>query len=76
MLGHEDIKTTQLYTQVAIRALQQIHAAAYPGAMLPGIDCRERRTVSIRMRELIDELALGSPSLRLTVDPPPGLQVG
>ena len=34
MLGHEDIKTTQIYTQVAIRALQQIHAATHPGAML------------------------------------------
>jgi len=34
MLGHEDIKTTQIYTQVAIRALQQIHAATHPGALL------------------------------------------
>ena len=34
MLGHEDLKTTQIYTQVAIRALQQIHAATHPGAML------------------------------------------
>lgn len=34
MLGHEDIKTTQIYTQVAIRTLQQIHAATHPGALL------------------------------------------
>ena len=34
MLGHEDIKTTQIYTQVAIRALQQIHAATHPAAKL------------------------------------------
>jgi integrase/recombinase XerD len=34
MLGHEDIKTTQIYTQVAIRTLQQVHAATHPGAML------------------------------------------
>lgn len=34
MLGHEDIKTTQIYTQVAIRTLQQIHSATRPGAML------------------------------------------
>ncbi|MGC1298299.1 MAG: site-specific tyrosine recombinase XerC [Alloacidobacterium sp.] len=34
MLGHEDIKTTQIYTQVAIRTLQQIHAATHPAAML------------------------------------------
>jgi integrase/recombinase XerD len=30
ILGHEDIRTTQIYTQVAIRALQQIHAATHP----------------------------------------------
>lgn len=37
MLGHEDIKTTQIYTQVAVRALQQVHAATHPGAALnPG----------------------------------------
>jgi len=34
MLGHEDIKTTQIYTQVAIRALQLIHAVTHPAAML------------------------------------------
>lgn len=34
MLGHEDLKTTQIYTQVAIRTLQQVHAATHPAAML------------------------------------------
>jgi site-specific recombinase XerC len=34
MLGHEDIKTTQIYTQVAIRTLQQVHAATHPAALL------------------------------------------
>jgi len=33
MLGHEDIKTTQIYTQVAIRTLQQIHAATHPAEL-------------------------------------------
>jgi len=34
LLGHEDIKTTQIYTQVAIRTLQKVHAATHPAAML------------------------------------------
>ena len=36
ILGHEDIKTTQIYTQVAIRALQQVYAATHPAALLEG----------------------------------------
>ncbi len=32
MLGHADIKTTQIYTQVAIRALQRVHSATHPAA--------------------------------------------
>jgi integrase/recombinase XerD len=34
ILGHEDIRTTQIYTQVAIRALQRVHAATHPAEML------------------------------------------
>ncbi len=34
MLGHADPKTTQIYTQVSIRKLQEIHAATHPGARL------------------------------------------
>lgn len=30
MLGHEDIKSTQIYTHVALRGLQQVHAATHP----------------------------------------------
>ena len=33
LLGHEDISTTQIYTQVAIRTLQQIHAATHPAEL-------------------------------------------
>ena len=33
MLGHADIKTTQIYTQVTIRQLQRIHAATHPARL-------------------------------------------
>jgi integrase/recombinase XerD len=32
MLGHTKLETTQIYTQVAIRHLQQVHAMTHPGA--------------------------------------------
>ena len=34
MLGHAEISTTQIYTQVAVRQLQQVHAMTHPGAQL------------------------------------------
>ena len=34
MLGHADLSSTEIYTHVAIRKLQQIHAATHPGAKL------------------------------------------
>ncbi|HEY6372001.1 MAG TPA: site-specific tyrosine recombinase XerC [Candidatus Sulfotelmatobacter sp.] len=34
MLGHSDLSTTEIYTHVAIRKLQLIHAATHPGAKL------------------------------------------
>ncbi len=32
MLGHAKLETTQIYTQVSIRKLQEIHAASHPSA--------------------------------------------
>ena len=34
MLGHADLKTTQIYTQVSIRNLKAIHTATHPAARL------------------------------------------
>ena len=32
MLGHAELSTTQIYTQVSIRKLKQVHSATHPGA--------------------------------------------
>jgi hypothetical protein len=34
MLGHARLETTQIYTQVSIRTLQQVHTATHPAATL------------------------------------------
>jgi len=34
ILGHAKLETTQIYTHVSIRTLQQVHAATHPAAML------------------------------------------
>ena len=34
LLGHASLESTQLYTQVSITKLQQVHAATHPGARL------------------------------------------
>jgi integrase/recombinase XerD len=44
MLGHAELSTTQIYTQVSIRKLKEIHAATHPGAKLyrdPGSESRD-----------------------------------
>ncbi len=33
MLGHAELSTTQIYTQVSIRALQAVHAATFPASI-------------------------------------------
>ncbi len=34
MLGHARLETTQIYTQVSIRALKAIHTATHPGRII------------------------------------------
>ncbi|MBY0574406.1 MAG: tyrosine-type recombinase/integrase, partial [Undibacterium sp.] len=34
MLGHANLETTQIYTQVSIRKLKDIHTATHPGRVI------------------------------------------
>jgi len=55
MRGHADLKTTQIYTQVSIRHLKQIHSATHP-AQLPKKDGGAKPDQSAR-EELLNALA-------------------
>jgi integrase/recombinase XerD len=49
MLGHADLQSTQVYTQVSIRKLKQIHSVTHPGAAL------EKKRPASASAELQDE---------------------
>ena len=42
LLGHAELSTTQLYTQVSIAKLRQIHAATHPAKMTRTTDAKTR----------------------------------
>lgn len=52
ILGHEDIKTTQIYTHVALRALQKIYAATHPAALLDKEKAQALRKESPHVRDV------------------------
>ncbi|MCG8555585.1 MAG: site-specific tyrosine recombinase XerC [Proteobacteria bacterium] len=57
MLGHVDLSTTQIYTQVSIRKLQQVHAMTHPAARLEArTACRDQGSVASGQCSGDDEL--------------------
>ncbi|MHB1820889.1 MAG: tyrosine-type recombinase/integrase, partial [Streptosporangiaceae bacterium] len=68
MLGHARLDTTQIYTQVTIRALQAIHTATHPAA---GNEPRGQRDDGVARRVAAAELlaALDDEGMEETGDP-------
>lgn len=56
MLGHARLETTQIYTQVSIRTLQQVHTATHPAATL------ERHTAPEALPRIVPETQPGDPT--------------
>ena len=50
MLGHSELQSTQIYTQVSIRQLKKIHSATHPGATLEKKKPASTNTVTRRRR--------------------------
>jgi len=62
ILGHADLSTTQIYTQVSIAKLKAVHAMTHPGAS------HAKRRVQTASPAQADTRALSDP--RLSADPP------
>jgi len=58
MLGHEDIKSTQIYTHVALRGLQEVHAATHPAEAMNYRASRSRRGATGTRQSPLRGLAL------------------
>lgn len=57
MLGHAKLDTTQLYTQVSINKLKEIHAATHPTARLERHEASELDGADEQQAELLSALA-------------------
>lgn len=70
MLGHADISSTQVYTQVSLKALQAVHAATHPGAANQTHSARHGERHGARLRPasgLVPDAASGE-ALQSTLD--------
>src|SRR5271155_2768784 len=56
ILGHEDIQTTQIYTHVALRTLQQVYAATHPAAFLEKQKTTKTPTANAGIADLLTTL--------------------
>jgi integrase/recombinase XerD len=60
MLGHAKLETTQIYTQVSIRKLKEIHTATHPAARLELANASPATSPS--SGEDLDEAATSAPT--------------
>lgn len=57
ILGHVKLETTQIYTHVSIRTLQQVHAATHPAALLGHNENTPRKAPDPEAEKLFQMLA-------------------
>jgi integrase/recombinase XerD len=58
LLGHSKLESTQLYTQVSIRALKAIHAATHPGAKLERREAAKETAPGLHVAAVDERAAL------------------
>ena len=56
MLGHAELSTTQIYTQVSIRKLKEVHTPTHPAARLVQPEQSERPPLAKTDRAAAEEL--------------------